>query len=171
MRWKADEFITQAQKRELTQEEIAAEKLRQQKLQEDADFELAKGLVGEWDYLALRQVLLGLFSLGTNEELRGDSIDTMTPSSKEDFNQFQELITKKISQFNVSYTNPEIPPLIIFILMLQSSAHYVNFLENTFRDLCLSCESEDIKRLASNLNALANEKTKLQKVKLSIFCC
>eukprot|EP00914_Ancora_sagittata_P013043 GHVO01025327.1.p1 GENE.GHVO01025327.1~~GHVO01025327.1.p1 ORF type:complete len:239 (+),score=65.13 GHVO01025327.1:23-739(+) len=112
--------------KDLTPEDAAAEKLRQQKLQEDADLELMKGLVG------------------TNEELRGDSIDSMLPSSKEDFNQFQELVTKKISS-------------------LSSSAHYVTFLENLYRDLCLSCESEDIKRLASTLNALANEKNKLQK--------
>jgi hypothetical protein len=39
---------------------------------------------------------------GTNEELRGDTIDAFRPSSKEDFTKFEEMLVKKICQVDVS---------------------------------------------------------------------
>lgn len=40
---------------------------------------------------------------------------------------------------------------------------YVGFLEATFRDLCASLETDDIKRIASSLTLLSNEKLKASK--------
>lgn len=48
-------------------------------------------------------------------------IDAMSPSSKDDFTEFERLLKEKISLY-------------------EKSIHYSSFLESLFRDLCLSCE-------------------------------
>jgi len=45
----------------------------------------------------------------------------MSPSSKEDFTEFERLLKEKISPY-------------------EKSIHYSSFLETLFRDLCLSCK-------------------------------
>lgn len=45
----------------------------------------------------------------------------MSPSSKEDFNEFEKLLKEKICQF-------------------EKSVHYSSFLESLFRELCISCK-------------------------------
>ncbi|XP_054627325.1 eukaryotic translation initiation factor 3 subunit J-B isoform X2 [Dunckerocampus dactyliophorus] len=67
----------------LTPEDQLAEKLRVQKLQEDADLELAKDAFG-----------VGSSSVA--------GIDAMCPSSKEDFTEFEKLLKEKLSQFEKS---------------------------------------------------------------------
>lgn len=48
-------------------------------------------------------------------------IDAMSPSSKDEFTEFERLLKEKITLY-------------------EKSIHYSSFLESLFRDLCLSCE-------------------------------
>lgn len=70
----------------MTPEERIAEKLRLQKLQEEADLKTALDTLG-----------LGPSSIG---------IDAMTPNTKEEFTEFAEAISKKIFQFKNSDEYP-----------------------------------------------------------------
>ncbi len=108
-----------------TAEEILADKLERQRLQEESDLLLAKDAFGE--------------SKDTSSGL------DISLSSREDFDAFKKSLVEKL-------------------LTYDKSPHYVNFLENLFRELCVSLESDDIKRLSSSLTALFNEKVKAQKV-------
>ncbi|CAF99687.1 unnamed protein product, partial [Tetraodon nigroviridis] len=71
-------------------------------------------------------------------------IDAMCPSSKEDFNEFEKLLKEKISQF-------------------EKSVHYSSFLESLFRELCISLEVDDLKKVSNSLSALLSEKQKQEK--------
>ncbi|KAA0724253.1 Eukaryotic translation initiation factor 3 subunit J-A [Triplophysa tibetana] len=110
---------------ELTPEEEQAEKLRVKKLQEDSDLELAKEA----------------FGVVTNNVT---GIDAMSPSSKEDFTEFERLLKEKISPY-------------------EKSIHYSNFLESLFRDLCISLEIDDLKKINNSLTVLLSEKQKQEK--------
>lgn len=65
-------------------------------------------------------------------------------SSKDDFDAFQKSLIEKLQS-------------------VDKNVHYVSFLENLFRELCVTLEADDIKRISGNLNALFNEKVKAQK--------
>ncbi|XP_057704634.1 eukaryotic translation initiation factor 3 subunit J-B [Corythoichthys intestinalis] len=110
---------------ELTPEEQLAQKLRVQKLQEDADLELAKDAFGVGS-----TTLVG--------------IDAMCPSSKEEFTEFEKLLKEKISQF-------------------EKSVHYSSFLDSLFRELCISLEVDDLKKVSNSLSVLLSEKQKQEK--------
>ncbi|KAM9861221.1 eukaryotic translation initiation factor 3 subunit J-B [Aulostomus maculatus] len=112
---------------ELSAEEELAEKLRVRKLQEDADLELAKDAFG-----------IG----STSNSVAG--IDAMSPSSKEDFTEFEKLLKEKISQF-------------------EKSVHYSSFLDSLFRELCISLEVDDLKKISNSLSVLLSEKQKQEK--------
>lgn len=56
---------------------------------------------------------------GTANNVAG--IDSMSPSSKEDFVEFEKLLKEKIIQF-------------------EKSVHYCNFLDSLFQKLCISCK-------------------------------
>ncbi|XP_018602266.1 eukaryotic translation initiation factor 3 subunit J-A-like [Scleropages formosus] len=71
-------------------------------------------------------------------------IDAMNPSSKDDFTEFQKLLKDKISSY-------------------EKSVHYSSFLESLFRDLCLSLEVEDLKKISNSLTVLLSEKQKQEK--------
>ncbi|XP_010876906.2 eukaryotic translation initiation factor 3 subunit J-B [Esox lucius] len=118
-----------AEDEELTPEQQLAEKLRVQKLQEEADLELAKEAFG-----------ISVSSSSNNVA----GIEAMCPSSKEDFTEFQRLLKEKILQF-------------------EKSVHYSSFLESLFRELCISLEVEDLKKISSSLTVLLNEKQKQEK--------
>ncbi|XP_029981450.1 eukaryotic translation initiation factor 3 subunit J-B [Sphaeramia orbicularis] len=111
----------------LNPEEQLAEKLRVKKLQEDADLELAKDAFG---------------ISSTSNSVTG--IDTMCPSSKEDFTEFEKLLKEKISQF-------------------EKSVHYSSFLDSLFRELCISLEVDDLKKISNSLSVLLSEKQKQEK--------
>jgi len=117
----------EAEERPLSAAELAAEKLRQQKLQEESDLILAAEAFG----VAPPDPACGV-------------IDSMEPSSKEDFDKFEEVLREKITKY-------------------EKSPHYVVFLENLYRQLAINLDAEDIKRLGSTLTALSNEKVKQQK--------
>ncbi|XP_054160635.1 eukaryotic translation initiation factor 3 subunit J-A-like isoform X2 [Oppia nitens] len=65
-------------------------------------------------------------------------------NTKEDWDSFRKSLVDKLSIY-------------------EASPHYVHFLENLFRELCVSVESDDIKKLSASLTALYNEKLKAQK--------
>ncbi|XP_061831228.1 eukaryotic translation initiation factor 3 subunit J-A-like [Nerophis lumbriciformis] len=113
------------QQENLTPEEQAAEKLRVQKLQEDADMELAKDAFG-----------VGSSSVA--------GIDAMCPSSKEDFTELEKLLKEKLSQF-------------------EKSVHYSSFLDSLFRELCITLEVDDLKKISNSLSVLLSEKQKQEK--------
>jgi len=66
-------------------------------------------------------------------------------ASKDDFDAFKKILVEKLSS-------------------VERSPYYVPFLENMFRELCVTLEPDDIKRISGNLNALFNEKVKAQKI-------
>uniref|UniRef100_G3ML91 Eukaryotic translation initiation factor 3 subunit J n=1 Tax=Amblyomma maculatum TaxID=34609 RepID=G3ML91_AMBMU len=109
----------------LTPEEEQAEKLRRQRMQEEADLQLAKEAFGLTD---------------------SDGIDTLQPVTRDDFDNFRKALAAKLTS-------------------CEKSPHYMNFLDDLLRDLSLNMEPEDVKRLSSSLNAVANEKVKQQKLK------
>lgn len=112
------------EKSDLTPEEELAEKLRVKQLQEEADLELAKD------------------AFGISNNVTG--IDAMSPSSKDDFTEFEKLLKEKISPY-------------------EKSVHYSSFLESLFRDLCISLEVEDLKKINNSLTVLLSEKQKQEK--------
>ncbi|KAF4095287.1 eukaryotic translation initiation factor 3 subunit J-A [Onychostoma macrolepis] len=71
-------------------------------------------------------------------------IDAMIPSTKEDFTEFERLLKEKISSY-------------------EKSTHYSSFLETLFRDLCLSLEVDDLKKISTSLTALLSEKQRQEK--------
>ncbi|XP_075877513.1 eukaryotic translation initiation factor 3 subunit J-B [Nelusetta ayraudi] len=71
-------------------------------------------------------------------------IDAMCPSSKEDFTEFEKLLKEKICQF-------------------EKSVHYASFLESLVRELCISLEVEDLKKVSSSVSVLLSEKQKQEK--------
>ncbi|XP_016342268.1 eukaryotic translation initiation factor 3 subunit J-A isoform X1 [Sinocyclocheilus anshuiensis] len=130
-RQKQDELLKQFELQEsessteLIPEEELAEKLRVKKLQEDSDLELAKEAFGV-----------------VSNNVTG--IDAMSPSTKEDFTEFERLLKEKISSY-------------------EKSIHYSSFLETLFRDLCLSLEVEDLKKISNSLTVLLSEKQRQEK--------
>ncbi|KAL0968681.1 hypothetical protein UPYG_G00270130 [Umbra pygmaea] len=116
--------LEESEETELTPEEELAEKLRVKKLQEEAD------------------LLLAQEAFGVVNNVKG--IDAVSPSSKDDFTEFEKLLKDKISPF-------------------ESSIHYSGFLESLFRDLCLSLEVEDLKKVSTSLTVLLGEKQKQEK--------
>jgi len=113
--------------RELTPEEKLAAKLEAQRLQEESDLQLAREAFGVTDPLP-----------------NGPSIDNMTVSNHQEFEELRSLLVKKLSSF-------------------ERMKEYPLFLENLFRDLCTSVEHEDIKKISSALTSLAQEKQKAAK--------
>ncbi|XP_066491763.1 eukaryotic translation initiation factor 3 subunit J [Tiliqua scincoides] len=109
--------------KDLTPEEQLADKLRLQKLQEEADLELAKE------------------TFGVNNTC---GIDVMNPSSKEDFVEFGKLLKDKITQY-------------------EKSLYYPGFLEALVRDVCISLEVDDLKKITNSLTVLCSEKQKQEK--------
>ncbi|XP_037562693.1 eukaryotic translation initiation factor 3 subunit J isoform X2 [Dermacentor silvarum] len=113
------------QRAALTPEEEQAEKLRRQRMQEEADLQLAKEAFGLTE---------------------SDGIDNLQPVTRDDFDNLRKALAAKLTA-------------------CERSPHYVGFLDDLLRDLSLNMESEDVKRLSSSLNAVANEKVKQQKLK------
>ena len=74
-----------------TAEEAFEEKQKQQRLQEESDLALAMETFGVKDKL----------------------IDTMEPKSEEEFSEFQELLTAKITKFEVSYVQCSLLVIVV----------------------------------------------------------
>lgn len=93
--------------------------------------------------LALACEAFGVDSVTTNS---ASGIEAMHPSSKDDFVVFEKLLKEKITQF-------------------EKSVHYSNFLESLFRELCISLEVEDLKKISTSMSVLLSEKQKQEKEK------
>jgi len=101
---------------------------KERELQEKSDLENAKDL----------------FS-GTGEpELKKDKLESFTPISEQDFEQFAHIIADKV----VAY---------------EDSAFYLNTLRNIIRFTTVNLKVEDVKELGKIINIIANEKIQKQK--------
>ncbi|GAB5572504.1 eukaryotic translation initiation factor 3 subunit J [Prionailurus iriomotensis] len=125
----------------LTPEEQLADKLRLKKLQEESDLELAKETFG------VARNLRSYFGCscalhGVNNTVYG--IDAMNPSSRDDFTEFGKLLKDKITQY-------------------EKSLYYASFLEALVRDVCISLEIDDLKKITNSLTVLCSEKQKQEK--------
>merc|ERR1712212_10402 len=118
------------------QEELTAEEQLAEKLR-------VKKLQEEAD-MELAKEAFGISSTTNSVTVTG--IDAMCPSSKEEFTEFEKVLREKITQF-------------------EKSAHYSDFLDSLFRELCISLEIEDLKKISNSLAALLSEKQKLEKQK------
>lgn len=85
-----------------TPEEILAEKLRLQKVQEEADLLAA----------------MDTFGISVRDRLTG--IDAMNPTTKDEFNEFSDALSKKIGQYKIS-------------------DEFVGFVEKLVQDICVNC--------------------------------
>lgn len=88
----------------LPPEEVAAEKLRLKKLQEEADLKTALDTLGL-----------------TSSSNATTTIDSFDPTTKEEFAEYSEALSKKIAQF-------------------KAKEEYVTFLDDLVRNLCAGCE-------------------------------
>lgn len=102
-----------------------AEKLRQQRLVEEADFKSAKELFGK---------------KGNDEK----TLDNFIPKSESDFMEYAELLSHKIRPFEKSF-------------------HYNGLLKAVLRLSMTNMKAADAKEISSSVNAIANEKIKLEK--------
>lgn len=123
----------------LSPEELLEEKLRLKKLQEEADLELAREAFGVDPAATNASTTV----MTTNN---ASGIEAMCPSSKDDFVAFEKLLKDKITQF-------------------EKSVHYSSFLESLFRELCISLEVDDLKKISTTLSVLLSEKQKQEREK------
>ncbi|XP_016357578.1 eukaryotic translation initiation factor 3 subunit J-B isoform X1 [Sinocyclocheilus anshuiensis] len=127
----------------LSTEEQHAEKLRLKKLQEEADMELAREVFGKKTCVDPAAANASTTVITTNN---ASGIEAMCPSSKDDFVAFENLLKDKITQF-------------------EKSVHYSSFLESLFRELCISLEVDDLKKINNSLSVLLSEKQRQEKEK------
>ncbi|XP_069678425.1 eukaryotic translation initiation factor 3 subunit J [Periplaneta americana] len=113
-------------KRELTAEEIQEEKIRQQKLQEESDLRVA----------------METFGIGETSTVSG--IDAMNPNTKEEFDELQQAISKKVQLYT-------------------KSAHFPIFAEDLIRNICANLGSQDLKKLKTTVENMFLEKSKAEK--------
>ncbi|EAW77271.1 eukaryotic translation initiation factor 3, subunit 1 alpha, 35kDa, isoform CRA_c [Homo sapiens] len=83
-------------------------------------------------------------TFGVNNAVYG--IDAMNPSSRDDFTEFGKLLKDKITQY-------------------EKSLYYASFLEVLVRDVCISLEIDDLKKITNSLTVLCSEKQKQEKPK------
>uniref|UniRef100_A0A2R8PKT7 Eukaryotic translation initiation factor 3 subunit J n=1 Tax=Callithrix jacchus TaxID=9483 RepID=A0A2R8PKT7_CALJA len=81
-------------------------------------------------------------TFGVNNTVFG--IDAMNPSSRDDFTEFGKLLKDKITQY-------------------EKSLYYASFLEVLVRDVCISLEIDDLKKITNSLTVLCSEKQKQEK--------
>uniref|UniRef100_A0A4W5KTV3 Eukaryotic translation initiation factor 3 subunit J n=1 Tax=Hucho hucho TaxID=62062 RepID=A0A4W5KTV3_9TELE len=127
--------LEESNETELTPAEELAEKLQEEETELTPE-ELAEKLQEE------AGLLLAQDAFGVVNNVTG--IDAVSPSSKDDFTDLEKLLKDKITPF-------------------ESSVHYSGFLESLFRDLCLSLEVEDLKKVSNSLTVLLSEKQKQEK--------
>uniref|UniRef100_A0A2K5ESU4 Eukaryotic translation initiation factor 3 subunit J n=1 Tax=Aotus nancymaae TaxID=37293 RepID=A0A2K5ESU4_AOTNA len=81
-------------------------------------------------------------TFGVNNTVYG--IDAVNPSSRDDFTEFGKLLRDKITQY-------------------EKSLYYASFLEVLVRDVCISLETDDLKKFTNSLTVLCSEKQKQEK--------
>jgi len=113
----------------LTPEERRAELLRRQRLQEEADLRLA----------------METFGVTQNAESQNaESLDTMMPDTKEEFERFATALSQKINQFN-------------------KHAEYPPFAEELIKCIALNLSSNYLKKVKTIVDNLLIEKQKMEK--------
>ncbi|XP_013196693.1 eukaryotic translation initiation factor 3 subunit J [Amyelois transitella] len=110
---------------ELTPEQKLAEKLRAQKLQEESDLRLAMETFGI-------------------SEGGGGKLDTFNPTTKAEFTEFADLLSKKITIY-------------------KAREEFPGFAEDLFRSILVQMASADIKRIKLCVDNLYIEKQKAEK--------
>ncbi|KAJ1955579.1 Translation initiation factor 3 subunit J component [Dispira parvispora] len=70
-----------------------------------------------------------------------EDLATMNPRSKEDFDQFRKILVERITSFS-------------------NQRHYPVFVDALVRELCVPLKDTDVRKAASTLSSLANEKQK-----------
>ncbi|KAL7833699.1 hypothetical protein AOLI_G00286590 [Acnodon oligacanthus] len=113
-------------------------------LEEQAAEKLRLQKLQEESDLALAREAFGVDTTVTTNSASG--IEAMCPSTNDDFVAFAKLLKDKISQF-------------------EKSVHYSSFLESLFRELCISLEVDDLKKISNSLSVLLSEKQKQEKEK------
>lgn len=113
-------------RQEMTAEEMLAEKLQQQKLQEESDLRVA------------------METFGVAEPSTAVGIDVMNPSSREEFDELQTAISKKIQLYT-------------------KSPHFPTFAEDLIRNICVNLGSYDLKKLKTTVENMFLEKSKAEK--------
>lgn len=108
----------------MTAEEKLAEKLRIQKIQEESDLKSA------------------LETFGVSNV--GSGLDAFNPQSKEEFKEFGEALSWKLSQY-------------------KDSPHFPQFVEDLVRSICVNLSAADMKKVKISLENLHAEKVKLEK--------
>lgn len=106
--------------RQLTPEERMAEKLRQQKLQEEADLKVAVETFGI-----------------SAESSMGSGLDAMNPSTKEEFEEFSKALVKKIIPFSSSQHFPFFAEELIRNMCVAMNSADMKKLKNTLDNLQL----------------------------------
>ncbi|KAB1278147.1 Eukaryotic translation initiation factor 3 subunit J, partial [Camelus dromedarius] len=118
------------------------EKERQQKKRQE---EIKKRLADKLRLKKLQEesdLELAKETFGVNNTVYG--IDAMNPSSRDDFTEFGKLLKDKITQY-------------------EKSLYYASFLEALVRDVCISLEIDDLKKITNSLTVLCSEKQKQEK--------
>uniref|UniRef100_A0A2A4JHC5 Eukaryotic translation initiation factor 3 subunit J n=1 Tax=Heliothis virescens TaxID=7102 RepID=A0A2A4JHC5_HELVI len=111
---------------ELTPEQKLAEKLRAQKLQEESDLRLA-------------METFGVTEVGTGK------IDGFQPTTKEEFTEFADMLTKKICTY-------------------KARDEFPTFIDEFIRNIVVQLPSADIKRIKMTVDNLYIEKQKSEKM-------
>ncbi|NXD16905.1 EIF3J factor, partial [Nothocercus nigrocapillus] len=114
-----------------------AEKIKEKEKQQKKKQEELKKRGAE---LMFSSMLMSLLA-GVNNTC---GLDAMNPSSKDDFTEFGKLLKEKITQY-------------------EKSLHYASFLEALVRDVCISLEIDDLKKITNTLTVLCSEKQKQEK--------
>lgn len=121
-----ERLAREAEEKELnTPQGKLEEKLRLQKLQEENDLKLAADMLG----------------LGGSS---GGVIDSMTPSTKEEFENLTKAITDKVNSFD-------------------SSEHYQDFVEDLVKNLCMGLTCQTLKKCKTHVEAFHSAKLKEEK--------
>jgi translation initiation factor 3 subunit J len=118
-----EEAETKEQERE-TEEGLTTEEI--QKLQEEDDLRVA------------------METFGVAETSTALGIDAMNPSTREEFDELQAAISKKVQSF-------------------AKSPHFPAFAEELFRNICVNLTSHDLKKLKTTVENMFLEKSKAEK--------
>ncbi|KPM04656.1 eukaryotic translation initiation factor 3 subunit J-like protein [Sarcoptes scabiei] len=87
-------------------------------------------------------------TFGVSSSSDSSALDSIRLATKDDFEEFRKALNEKLNPFT-------------------RSPHYLDFLDNLFRSLATSLQTDDIKKLITTLNAVCNEKIKSQKQQTS----
>ncbi|KAL7006070.1 Translation initiation factor 3 subunit J component [Cystobasidiomycetes sp. EMM_F5] len=133
----AEEIARIQQQSERDNEDPAARKEREIRMQMEADLENAKSLFG------------GASLSNGDAATEGNSISSLislaNPKTKADFEQLSDALSKQI------------------VDLYENKPLYAHFVEHFSRQLCLPLKDLDVKKVASTLTALGNEKQKQAK--------